>query len=197
MSKTIHLFRHGQTDWNINRRMQGHTNIPLNDEGRKQALTLQSYFQENSVDLFVSSDLLRARQTAEIANCYLNHPFVVSQEFREVCLGELEGLTQAEAHEKYGIESWERWTSIKPENAHFRYPQAESAYEGVNRFTKGLKRICEELNFESVGLCTHGLIMRRFLHTLRPDLTEPLPIPNCIVYRVTWDQGAGLFSFLF
>lgn len=196
MLKTIHLFRHGQTDWNNLRRMQGHTNIPLNEEGRKQALALQTYFAENSVDLFVTSDLLRAQQTAEIANTYLTHPLMTSPEFREVYLGELEGLTQTEAHEKYGVASWEKWTSIEPENAHFRYPQAESAHEAIERFTNGLKRICVEHEFKTAGLCTHGLIMRRFLNTLRPDLTEALPIPNCVVYKVEWNQEQGLFSFL-
>lgn len=195
MPKIIHLFRHGQTDWNLLRRMQGHTNIPLNDEGCRQALTLQTYFQENPVDLFFSSDLTRAQQTADIANSYLDHPLLVLPEFREVYLGELEGLTQIEAHEKYGVTSWEKWTSLKPENSHFRYPLAESAQEAIERFTKGLQKICTEHSFTTAGLCTHGLIMRRFLHAIRPDLPEDLPIPNCVVYKVEWNEKKGNFSF--
>ncbi|MGZ3775169.1 MAG: histidine phosphatase family protein [Pseudobdellovibrionaceae bacterium] len=195
MQKSIHLFRHGQTDWNVLRRMQGHTDIPLNEEGRKQALTLQEYFQENPVEFFVSSDLIRAQQTAEIAKACSKSPLIISPEFREVFLGELEGLTQTEAHEKFGLEMWEQWTSIKPEFSQFCYPQAESALDAVERFTLGLQRICTEYNFTSAGLCAHGLIIRRFLHTLRPDLLEPLPIPNCVVYKVEWNEATGLFTF--
>lgn len=197
MPKTIHLFRHGQTDWNLLRRMQGHTNIPLNDEGRKQALTLQPYFKDNTVDLFITSDLLRAQQTAEIANTSITRPFVISPEFREVYLGQLEGLTQEEAHQKYGLESWERWTSLDPKNAHFCYPEGESVHAAIERFQNGLKKICQEHDFKTAGLCTHGLIIRRFLHSIKPELKEALPIPNCVVYKVEFNEKNGLFTFLF
>ncbi|MGZ3782844.1 MAG: histidine phosphatase family protein [Pseudobdellovibrionaceae bacterium] len=197
MPKTIHLFRHGQTDWNIHRRMQGHTDIPLNEEGRRQALTLQPYFAENTVDVFISSDLVRAQQTAEIANSSLTRPFIVSAEFREVCLGQLEGLTQEQAHQKYGIELWEQWTSLKPEHIHCCYPGAESAHDAIKRFEKALQNICLENEFTTAGLCTHGLIMRRFLHSIKPELSEPLPIPNCVVYKVEWNEKNGVFTFLF
>lgn len=195
MLKTIHLFRHGQTDWNINRRLQGHTDIPLNEEGRKQALTLQSYFAENPVELFITSDLQRAQQTAGIANEKLGLPVKVSADFREVFLGELEGMTQLEAHEKYGMESWDKWTSLDPQHFGFTFPQAESTHVAVARFATALKRFCVKESFSHVGLCTHGLIMRRFLHTLKPELQEALPIPNCVVYTITWDQQTGKFAF--
>ncbi|WII71863.1 histidine phosphatase family protein [Bdellovibrio sp. 22V] len=195
MQKIIHLFRHGQTDWNIHRRMQGHTDIPLNEEGRRQALSLQTYFKENSVELFMSSDLVRAQQTAQIANAHLSLPFFTSPEFREARLGELEGLTQAEADAKFGAESWQKWISLNPEDFHFRYPQGESAHETIDRFTAGLKNFCLKHDFQSAGLCTHGLVMRRFLHSLRPEMTELLPIPNCVVYKVEWDPKSHLFSF--
>lgn len=177
--------------------MQGHTNIPLNDEGRKQALTLQPYFKDNTVDLFITSDLLRAQQTAEIANTSLSRPFVISPEFREVYLGQLEGLTQEEAHQKYGLESWERWTSLDPKNARFCYPEGESVHAAIERFQNGLKKICQEHDFKAAGLCTHGLIMRRFLHSIKPELKEALPIPNCVVYKVEFNEENGLFTFLF
>ncbi|UOF02275.1 histidine phosphatase family protein [Bdellovibrio reynosensis] len=197
MLKTIHLFRHGQTDWNINRRMQGHSDIPLNEEGRKQALALQTYFAENPVELFISSDLIRAQQTAGIANEKLGLPLEYHADFREVFLGELEGMTQSEAHEKFGIESWDKWTSLDPMHFGFTYPKAESALVAVERFSHALKRLCSERSFLNAGLCTHGLIMRRFLHSLRPELQEALPIPNCVVYKITWDELSGKFLFDF
>ncbi len=86
--------------------MQGHTDIPLNEEGRRQALSLQSFFEKNPIDLLASSDLQRAHETARIANAQLQLPLIVSKEFREVYLGVLEGTTQQEAHEKFGPEAW-------------------------------------------------------------------------------------------
>ncbi|WP_415063947.1 histidine phosphatase family protein [Bdellovibrio sp.] len=195
MPKIIHLFRHGQTDWNNQRRLQGHTDIPLNDEGRQQALTLQNYFQENPIDVFMTSDLRRAQETAEIANTHLEKPFLISPDLREVFLGDLEGLTQQEVLEKYGGEAWEQWTSLLPSQADFRYPNAESANQAVARFSQSLTHFCQEYNFTSAGLCTHGFIIRRFLHSLKPEMTEALPIPNCVIYKVEWNEKTGLFYF--
>ncbi|MBO9667600.1 MAG: histidine phosphatase family protein [Bdellovibrio sp.] len=193
MLKTIHLFRHGQTDWNLNRRMQGHTDIPLNEEGRKQAQTLQDFFSKNPVDLMVSSDLTRAQQTATIANEILKAPTFSSSQFREVYLGDIEGMTQEEIIEKHGEDSWLRWTSHEAINFGFTYKNGESALTAIERFHKGLTDLCSTQEFSSLGLCTHGLMMRRFLHSLRPDIIEPLPIPNCVVYTITWNGKDLIF----
>lgn len=177
--------------------MQGHTDIPLNDEGRKQALSLQSYFRENPVDLFISSDLARAQETANIANTHLLRPILFSADLREVSLGVLEGMTQEEVHRQFGVESWQKWISMDPAHLDFRFPQAESAREAIARFQSALKRFCHEHEFSSAAVSTHGFVMRRFLHMLRPDLTETLPTPNCVVYQVEWDEGSREFSFHF
>nr|BFD66431.1 histidine phosphatase family protein [Bdellovibrio sp. HAGR004] len=195
MQKIIHLFRHGLTDWNHQRRLQGHTDIPLNSEGQNQALALQDFFQHNPVDLFVSSDLSRARQTAEIANTQLAHPLFISSHFREVFLGDIEGWTREEVAEKFGAPAWENWLAIQNHDGDFRFPGAESSNQAIQRFAAGLTELCKQKDFKAAGLCTHGLIMRRFLHSLRPDLIEALPTPNCVVYTVKWDPSAEKFIF--
>ena len=60
----ILIIRHGQTAWNKKKRLQGHSDIPLNEEGRLQALTLAKTLQIEPLDVIFSSDLQRARQTA-------------------------------------------------------------------------------------------------------------------------------------
>ncbi|MFM6927478.1 MAG: histidine phosphatase family protein [Bdellovibrio sp.] len=191
MSKTIYLFRHGQTDWNLARRMQGHTDIPLNSEGRSQAETLQDFFKENPVELMVSSDLTRAKQTAEIANKHLQAQHMLNPDFREVFLGDIEGLTQDEIIARYGEDCWLKWTSHESKNFSFTYQNGESALSAIERFQKGLTQLCLSSKEDHIGLCTHGLMMRRFLHSLRPDLKEPLPIPNCVVYKIQWNPKLG------
>lgn len=197
MPKIIHLFRHGLTDWNALRRLQGHTDIPLNEEGRRQATELQNFFKKNPVELFLSSDLQRALETAQIANAPFQRPLHVSAGLRESFLGQLEGLTLTEAHEKFGTVAWEKWMSMEPRHFDFAYPEAESTHQTIARFTQTLQKFCIETPFHHAGVCTHGLIMRRFLHSLRPDLQEALPIPNCVVYTVQWDEKSQTFSFLF
>ena len=191
MLKTIYLFRHGQTDWNLARRMQGHTDIPLNAEGRRQAETLQSFFKEHPVELMVSSDLARAKQTAEIANANLQAQHILNADFREVFLGDIEGLTHDEIIARHGEEGWLKWTSHESKNFSFTYENGESALSAIERFQKGLIELCLTSQEDHIGVCTHGLMMRRFLHSLRPDLKEPLPIPNCVVYKIQWNPNAG------
>ncbi|MGE5086250.1 MAG: histidine phosphatase family protein [Bacillota bacterium] len=191
MSKTIYLFRHGQTDWNLARRMQGHTDIPLNEEGCRQAATLQEFFKNNPVELMVSSDLTRAKQTAEIANTYLQAQHILNSDFREVFLGDIEGLTQDEIIARYGEDQWLKWTSHESKNFSFTYQNGESALSAIERFQKGLTQLCLNSKEERIGVCTHGLMMRRFLHSLRPDLKEAIPIPNCVVYTIQWSRDLG------
>ncbi|NUN06452.1 MAG: histidine phosphatase family protein [Bdellovibrio sp.] len=179
------------------RRMQGHTDIPLNPEGQAQARQLQDYFKQNPVEFFVTSDLSRAHETAQIANEQLRRPLVINSALREVSLGVLEGMTLQEAHDQFGVSAWEQWTSIDPQHLDFRFPQAESPREAITRFSDALRALCHQENFAHAAVSTHGFVLRRFLHSLRPDLTEVLPTPNCVVYSVTWDAQKKEFSFLF
>ncbi|KHD89983.1 MAG: hypothetical protein OM95_00160 [Bdellovibrio sp. ArHS] len=147
------------------------------------------------MDLFAASDLSRAQETARIANSVLVKPLHISVGLREVYLGDLEGLTLQEAHEKFGMESWQKWTSTDPAHLDFCFPNAESPRQSILRFTQALTDFCCQHSFSSAGVCTHGLVMRRFLHSLRPELQELLPIPNCVVYKVAWDSDKNVFYF--
>lgn len=191
MSKIIHLFRHGQTDWNVIRRLQGHTDIPLNTEGRKQAESLQSFFYQNPVDIILTSDLKRAQETAEIANYHQQAPYYISADFREVRLGVIEGLTHQEILDKYGQDQWNLWQSNNPEDYGFAFPDGESAFEALKRFHFGLREFCENYEFTTAGLCTHGLMIRRFLHALIPQQRDPISVPNCSIFTVEWDAENG------
>lgn len=192
MPKIIHLFRHGQTDWNIRRRLQGHTDIPLNDEGRRQALQLQIFFAQNPVDVILSSDLSRAQETAHIANQILQAPFQTSPNFREVCLGEIEGLTHDEILQRFGETQWKRWQSVNPADFDFAFTDGETGWQALERFKNAVNIICREQDFSTAGLCTHGLMIRRLIHSLHPDLSEPVAVPNCAVFTFHWDENRGL-----
>src|SRR5690242_5415348 len=90
----LSLVRHGVTDWNQAMRMQGQSDIPLNDEGREQAKRIAARLSEANprVDAVWSSDLSRARHTAEAIAAPLNLPVRTSARLREIMLGEWEGL---------------------------------------------------------------------------------------------------------
>lgn len=88
----IYLVRHGQTDWNIERKTQGHTDIPLNENGKKQAKILAKNIGHLSIDKIISSDLLRAKETAEIINERFGKEIILDTRIREINYGILEGV---------------------------------------------------------------------------------------------------------
>ena len=87
----IYFTRHGQTDWNVARKIQGTTDIPLNAQGRAQALSLQAQIPPLNLSKIIASDLKRARETADILNEKTSIPIVDDGRIREFRLGSLEG----------------------------------------------------------------------------------------------------------
>ncbi|MBD1224727.1 histidine phosphatase family protein [Virgibacillus halodenitrificans] len=104
---TIGLVRHGITDWNVRGKAQGITDIPLNEEGKKQALQLgERLVLEEQWDVIVSSDLSRASETARIIGEKLNVPVDhYDQRLREKDFGIIQGTTEEERLVTWG-ENW-------------------------------------------------------------------------------------------
>jgi len=98
---TLLLIRHGETAWNAERRLQGHLDIPLNSEGERQARLLAAALAGEALDLVVSSDLMRARQTAQAIADLRGMPLQVESGLRERCYGGFEGLLYSEIEARY------------------------------------------------------------------------------------------------
>ena len=115
MTETIlGLLRHGQTDWNIDLRLQGSTDIPLNDTGRAQALQAASVLNREDWDVIIASPLSRAKDTADIVAQELGMNVVIVPELIERSFGVAEGLDHASWRKMYeshavieGLESLE------------------------------------------------------------------------------------------
>lgn len=115
---TIYLIRHGETDWNIERRLQGREDTELNANGIRQAEACGKAFLNIPVDGVVSSPLKRAKQTAEIIASFLDVPKVlIDDDFIERDFGKLSGFTPEErknsglSEEDAGVESFGHLTS--------------------------------------------------------------------------------------
>src|SRR5919206_4482332 len=105
---TLLLVRHGETDWNAEGRLQGHTDRPLNDVGRRQARELAERLAGEGADAIYASDLARAKETAEIVGARLGLPVVIDADLREKNWGTWEGLTGDErVHVEFEGESTE------------------------------------------------------------------------------------------
>jgi broad specificity phosphatase PhoE len=98
---TILLARHGQTDWNAARRWQGHADLSLNERGRAEAHALAESPALRGIATIHSSDLARARETAQIVGSRIGLPVVLDARLREVDVGEWSGLTTPEIERMY------------------------------------------------------------------------------------------------
>jgi probable phosphoglycerate mutase len=102
----IGLIRHGITSWNIENRAQGHADIPLNELGRRQAISLAKRLKDEEWDIIYSSDLSRAKVTAEVVAESLGLNVITDERLREMNCGEIEGTTIEERIARWGS-NWE------------------------------------------------------------------------------------------
>src|SRR6266508_146718 len=101
MATRIILARHGETDWNLERRWQGHSDRPLNETGRAQAEALAEQLAGEPITAVYSSDLVRAHETARIVASRLGRDVVVVPALRERRFGSWEGLRDVEVEERF------------------------------------------------------------------------------------------------
>ncbi|MEK7356852.1 MAG: histidine phosphatase family protein [Bdellovibrionota bacterium] len=191
LEKILFVFRHGETDWNREGRFQGSTDIPLNETGRLQADALRRFFARNPVDAFMTSDLVRALETAEIANRDLRAPIVSDRRLRETNLGVAEGLTRQEIVETFGTEILRQWAETFPPDLDYRFPSGESKAEHLARLLAAIEHNVKSHPHSTWGVATHGGAIRRLIHHLVPNLTSPVMVANAAVYEMRFDLVKG------
>lgn len=91
----LYVLRHGKTDWNAEKRLQGRTDVPLNDEGRKMAEKAAYEYRDVPFDICYCSPLIRAKETAEILLAGRDVPIVFDDRLQEMCFGVYEGLANS------------------------------------------------------------------------------------------------------
>ena len=164
---TLLLARHGETDWNAEGRLQGHTDRPLNDYGRRQASALAEELAGDSIDAVYSSDLSRARETAEIVAGRLGLPVVIEPGLREKNWGSWEGLTPMERDATAYV--------------------GESTEEHRDRTLRTLREIAERHPGTLVLVVTHGGSIRR-VQAAVSGFAMPV-IDNCSVWACACEDG--------
>ncbi len=120
--RTFYFLRHGQTDWNVEGRFQGHTDVPVNAQGLAQAHAAARMLAGCSVDLIVASPLVRALKTAAIVAEAIDKPLRIDSELKERHFGDFEGLIVNEVKRKFGLQPHERLVGRLPANAE-QWPQ--------------------------------------------------------------------------
>ena len=113
------LVRHGETEWNVQRRYQGQSDVPLSEIGNQQAESIAGRLAGQEIDAIYASDLKRAWQTAQVIAAQIGLDVISEPRLRELKFGILEGLTFEEAEEKYPemITAWLDDFNNTPERA--------------------------------------------------------------------------------
>lgn len=152
----ICLVRHGETTWNVEKRIQGQIDVGLNAVGLAQAEAAARWLSGQQAVALYSSDLLRTRQTAECIAASLKRIPVLRPEFRERRYGLFEGLTYDEARAKYPAE-YRLFEGREPD---FVIPAGgESLQQLSDRVSSGLRRLAINHRGEMVVVVTHGGVL--------------------------------------
>ena len=147
---TILLARHGETDWNSERRWQGHADQPLNDIGREQASELAETLTGRAIDVVYSSDLARAHETALIVGERLGLPVEVDAGLREVDVGDWAGRLVSEI-EDADPEAFQLWRQGRK-----AWNGGESYEEMGERVVGAVLRLAARHPGQTVLIVTHG-----------------------------------------
>jgi broad specificity phosphatase PhoE len=168
---TIYLARHGETDWNNEQRIQGHTDIALNQKGITQAQELAQHLKEIHFDAAFSSDLLRAKRTAEIIAEERKLVITTTELLREQCFGEFEGILIDEYRERAKAQL-DKLAALKKdqEKMNFKINEtAESRSESASRALLFIREISIAYSNMTILMVCHGALMRNILMTLGVD----------------------------
>lgn len=155
-TRQVVLWRHGRTRWNVEGRVQGQSDIPLDDVGRAQAKAAASRLAALAPDRIVSSDLVRAADTAQALADVTGGTVELDPRLRELNFGEREGLTWGEAWTAFpeGMKAW-------ADGDESQIPGSETHRQAGERFAAALHDLLEDLPPAGVMVVVaHGAVLR-------------------------------------
>lgn len=142
----LYVTRHGQTDWNVQQKVQGKADISLNDKGRKQAKETAKKLKSEKIDLIICSPLKRAKETAQAINKGRNIPVIYDDKISERDFGEFEGK-QKDQFDFQGFWSYKQ-------NQH--YEKAEDIRNFFKRVYSMLDEITDKYQGKRLLIVSHG-----------------------------------------
>jgi len=192
--QTVYFVRHGQTEYNVQRRLQGWNDSPLSPQGIEQARILAKALAPLEIRHALASPLGRAQQTAAIIREEAGIPMEATPALREVSFGAFEGHTLDELE----IHFPGMWAARMADKWNYRPPQGESNAEAVPRAREVVKRIESWGNGGPLLIIAHFAINRIILSLLAdipPRETIEMNIPHTVIYRAQKLDGAWRISY--
>jgi broad specificity phosphatase PhoE len=186
VTTTIVLVRHGETDWNRERRFQGHADTPLNEAGRAQAAELAELLREERLSAVYTSPLRRANETAQIVAARLGLRASELDPLREIDVGDWQGLTVDEVRTRFPELAEVAW--------HAGWPKGETYDELAARVVPALYELARQHAGERVLGITHAGPIRAALAAATGLSHEESrarigSLANCAVFRFAVREG--------
>ncbi len=161
------LVRHGITQNNVDRTYTGQTDAPLTELGERQAEAVGKYLATEQLDIIISSDLQRARRTAQAIARYHDLPVLEDPNLREISMGKWEGFTPEQLQER----NLDEWVHVRSDPINVPPPGGESFAQLYERASKVLRYYQEKYAGKIVLWCTHGAFIEVVLcYALKLDL---------------------------
>jgi len=183
MMKQLFFVRHGQTEWNAIRRMQGRWNSDLSELGRAQARVNAELLATLGPQVFFVSPLDRTRQTAEIINQRVQIPVYHDDRIMEWDCGDWSGHLYDDVKKKWPAE----WAALEADGFHFRGPNCENYPDMIARAEPFLDEIRQH-DAEKIGIVSHsmiGKVMVSLLLGLGETETLALHQPNDVIFAIS------------
>lgn len=193
---TLHIVRHGETEWNVLKKMQGQHDSPLTSRGRSQAITFKQHFTD-PIDVAYSSPSGRALETASIIMNGETDRVQTAAELLEINLGIWEGRTLSDVKETFPQEYKHFWENP----ARFQVDQAETFRELQDRSVNFVANLLQSNRGKTVLLVSHTTTIKVILAYFegRPleKIWDPPFITNCShsIIKATTENGFQVVSY--
>lgn len=146
----LYVIRHGQTEWNVLKKMQGSVDIPLNEKGLEQARIAKENLHGIEIDMIFCSPLIRARQTADIINTDRKLNIIIDDRLKERNYGEFEGINKQE----FDYNAF--WAYSKD----LKYEKAESVSNFFKRIYDFLDEIKSMYSNKNILIVAHAGVLK-------------------------------------
>lgn len=175
MKKQLYLTRHGETQWNTVRRMQGQKNSPLTELGVKQARWLAESLHDTRIDVIYSSPLGRAYNTAKIIAEAVEAPIITRDELKELYFGSWEGQLKEDLEKQYKETDYHFWN--EPDK--YIPTDGETLDQLIDRSRHFFEEVLVKSEHENILVVAHAIVLKSFLNlTQNKEIKDLWTGPN-------------------
>lgn len=186
MTKTLYLFRHGETNWNKDKIIQGIANIPLNENGIKQAKELAERLLNSRIEHIYTSDLDRAYRTGQIIAERLSIEIEKVDNLREISFGNYAGKLIKTVDDELGNNFYNNFSKT-PDYDDFVFPNGDSKKTVRIRFVNCVEEILRKTKYNIFAIVAHGIVLKQFFYYYNQEY--PKTMPNCSAMKCLYDNG--------